>query len=213
MILYSYFQSSASYRVRIALNHKEIPYEYRAVHLVREGGEQHKADYKNLNPLGEVPTLVHGQKILAQSMAIFFYLDQTYPEKILFSKDAYEAARILQFCEVVNSGMQPVVNLRVRQELETRFGADAKARESWCAYFNERGLSTLEKILEKTSGRFCFGDQVSAADMFLIPQLFNARRNKVDLSKYKCILKVETECVKQEAFIKAQPKNQPDFEA
>lgn len=209
-ILYSYFRSSASYRVRIALHLKEIPFEYRGVHLLRNGGEQHHDEYRRLNPSREVPTLVHAGRPIAQSMAIADYLDQVRPEPRLFPPNAYQRALVIQACEIVNSGAQPVHNLRVLQELEARFGADQNTKNEWCAYWINYGLQALESFLKPHAGNYSFGDAVTAADCFLIPHLANADRFSVEMKPYPTLLRIRKNCESMEAFVRAAPNVQPD---
>lgn len=209
-ILYNYFRSSASYRVRIALNLKGIPFEYRAVHLLNQGGEQHQAEYKKLNPSAQVPTLIHNGHTLAQSMAIIDYLDHVQPEPPLFPKDAYERALVVQACEIVNSGIQPVHNLKVLQELGKRFGADQAQRDQWAKDWITQGLDVLEAFLKPHAGKFCMGDRVSAADCFVIPHLANADRYHVSLDTYPTLSRIRVNCNELAAFTKAAPSQQPD---
>jgi maleylacetoacetate isomerase len=214
LTLYSYFQSSASYRVRIALHHKGLPFEYRGINL-RGAGDHNKTEYRDLNPMGEIPTLViteNGKdQILSQSMAIFLYLDTFDSRKRLFPQDPFLSAKLVQFCENINAGIHPVQNLKVRQYLATRYKADEKEVETWCAHWIARGFQAIEKTLNATAGKYCFGDEITAADMFLVPQAFNAHRYKVDMAPFPKILEVEKNCLELEAFKKSIPSAQPDF--
>lgn len=209
-ILYSYFRSSASYRVRIALNLKGIGYETRAVHLVNNGGEHRTDEYRTVNPSGQLPALVHKGRALAQSMAIIQYLDEVAPEPALFPRDPFQKALFVQACEIVNSGIQPLGNLGVLQELERRCGWDAAAKEQWSTHWIETGFRALESFLTKTASSFCFGNEPGAADAFLVPQVYNAIRNSVSLESYPVISKINKNCLSLEAFRKAHPDNQPD---
>lgn len=209
-VLYSYFRSSASFRVRIAMNLKGIAFEYRAVHLLNEGGEQFRDDYRRLNPSREVPTLVHQGKSLSQSVAILDYLDAVRPEPRLFPKDPFGRAVVLQACEIVNSGTQPLMNLRVLNELGTRFGADQAGKDEWVRHWVRYGLESLEGFLKPRSGKFSFGDELTAADCFVIPQLFGADRFQVDLSPYPTLRRIRENCEALDAFKKAAPAVQPD---
>lgn len=209
-ILYSYFRSSASYRVRIALNLKNIAYEYRAVHLLKDGGEQHSAAYTQINPSHQVPTLIHNGKALGQSVAIIDYLEAIHPTPALFPKDPFARGLVLQACEIVNSGAQPLHNLRVLQELEKRFSASEAVKAEWSALWIGNGLEALENFLKPYAGAYCFGETVTAADCFLIPHLANADRYKVELNSYPVLSRIRANCDKLDAFIKAAPLAQPD---
>ncbi len=209
--LYSYYRSSASYRVRIALNLKGIPYEYKAVHLVKNGGEQHQNFYKSLNPSAELPTIVCGDQVLSQSIAICLYLDDMAPEKpLLFSKDPFEKAKILQACEIINSGIQPLQNLRVLQKLVKDFEFSETQKLEWIQHWIGLGLTAFEELIRPNKGPFCFGKSPTAADAFLIPQVFNAHRFNWDLSSCPSIQRVYSQCKDMEPFRLAHPANQPD---
>lgn len=210
LILYNYYRSSTSYRVRIALHHKGIPFEYRAVHLLKNGGEQHQEAYRKINPLGEVPTLVHGDKAIGQSFAILEYLEEVFPQNALLPKDPWARGRIRQFCENINSFIHPLNNLKVQQYLAEKHHYSQEQKEEWIALWSHQGLKSLEKMVEGES--FCFGSQVSLADVFLIPQLFSAQRFKVDLTPYPKLRKINDFCLNLEAFKKAHPSQQPDSE-
>lgn len=209
--LYSYYRSSASYRVRIALNLKDIPYEYVAVHLLKDGGEQHQNSYKSLNPSAELPTLIHGNNILSQSVAICLYLDDIAPEKpLLFSKDPFQKAKIIQACEIINSGIQPLQNLRVVQKLGQDFGFSTEQKEEWIRHWVGLGFTAFENLISSNDGPFCFGISPTAADAFLAPQIFAAKRFSVDISNFSKIQDVFSHCEKLDAFKMAHPDNQPD---
>ncbi|MEK6774073.1 MAG: maleylacetoacetate isomerase [Bdellovibrionota bacterium] len=213
LVLYNYFRSSTSYRVRIALHFKNLDFKYEPVHLINNGGEQHKTEYTNLNPMAEVPTLVHDGMTLAQSMAIIEYLDEVFPRPSLFPADSQKRARIRQFCENINSFMHPVCNLKILQYLETKHAYTQAQKEEWISIWSKKGFEACENILKKTHGQFCFGDEVSAADLFLIPQIFSAQRFKVDLSPYPLLLKINAHCLSLDFFKKAHPFCQPDTPA
>lgn len=210
MKLYNYFRSSASYRVRIALHLKGLAFEYVPVHLVNAGGEQHKSDYKNLNPMAQVPTLVHDGQALSQSVAIIDYLDSIKFSPRLFPAEPYSRARILQFCEIFNSGIQPLQNLNVTNYLDKVIGVTEAKRNEWVVHFISLGLDAAEAMVAKTGGSFCFGGEVSAAECFLIPQLFASRRFNVPLDKYPNLMRIEANCLKLDAFKKAHPTAQMD---
>lgn len=208
--LYSYFRSSSAFRVRIALSLKGIKYEYRPVHLINNGGEQNSPDYKRLNPVGEVPTLIHGNRPISQSIAIIDYLDHVQAEPRLFPVDPYARARVLQVCEIINSGIQPIQNLKVLQELERRCGFDQKKKTEWASHWIHDGFVGLEKFLEATAGTYCFGHQVTAADIYLVPQVFNAYRFNVPLEGFPVINRVHQACMLLAPFKDAAPEVQPD---
>lgn len=210
--LYNYYRSSASYRVRIALHYKNIPFEYIPIHLVKNGGEQHTEDYRKLNPKGEVPCLITPHGPLAQSMAILMYLDAAYPETpMLFPKnDPLQFAKIIEVCEMINSGIQPIQNIRVTQYL-AKNKVDQGLQDQWVPHWIREGFNAFEKKIENTAQTFCFGDQLTAADIFLVPQVFNALRFRLDLSNWPNIQRVYAQCLLEKAIQKAAPENQPDF--
>lgn len=211
-ILYSYFRSSASYRVRIALNFKQLDYEYAPIHLLKNGGEQFSESYRKLNPMGQVPCLIEDETVVGQSLAIFKYLEAKYPKHPLFPKDPVKAAHVWEVCEIVNSGVQPLINLSVLGELNKRFQATDEDKILWSKHFIEKGFRSLELLLQDKAGRFCIGDEITAADMCLVPQIFSGGRNRVDITQYPLLHRIGMECEKHPAFVKAHPKNQPDFQ-
>jgi maleylacetoacetate isomerase/maleylpyruvate isomerase len=212
-VLYNYFRSSTSYRARIALNLKNAVYIYRSVHLINQGGEQFTEDYKRLNPLSEVPTLVHNGKSIAQSMAIIEYLEDLIPTPALFPKDIFLKAQVRQFCENINSFMHPLSNLKVLQYLEQKFQITTVAKEAWVHEWFHRGFTATENLLQKTSGLYCFADTVTAADVFLIPQVFSAQRYNFDFKKYPLVEKINQAAIKLPEFMAAHPYKQPDTPA
>jgi len=209
MKLYSYYRSSSAYRVRIALNHKQIGYDYEAVHLLNDGGEQHKDAYTQLNPKAEVPTFVDKNISLSQSVAIFFYLDRAYIEKQLFPKHLPDFEKCLELVEIINSGTQPLQNLSVLKKLKNEFSISEDQKIEWCRHFIDKGLNAFN---EKASndGPFSMGVDVTAADMFLLPQLYNAKRFELDLTKYEKLRRIYDNCKDLDAFLKAHPDKQPD---
>jgi maleylacetoacetate isomerase/maleylpyruvate isomerase len=211
IILYSYFRSSTSYRVRVALNLKGLSYTYMPVNLLKQ--EQQSATYKNLNPSGGVPSIIHNGHTLSQSRAIIEYLDEVFPQHPFFPTNAYNKAKIRQICDTINCEIHPLGNLRVMSYLEKNFAATPEIKEQWIQHWNQQGLEAVEKILHGTAGKYCFGDEISAADIFLIPHLFSANRFKVDLSPYSTILRVNEECLKLKPFQDAHPHKQPDTPA
>lgn len=210
MILYSYFRSSAAFRVRTALHLKGLSFEYRAVHLLKKGGEQYAPGYLALNPIGEVPCLVHQGRALAQSVAILSYLDELGASPRLFPGAPMDRARVLQFCENINAGIHPLQNLKVLKRLQSQWGAGEAETNQWAAHWIRRGFEGLEKFLEATAGTYCFGGQLTAADLFLVPQAFNAHRYGVSLTAFPHIRRIVTTCLGLDAFRKAHPYRQPD---
>lgn len=207
--LYSYFQSSASMRVRIALNLKGIDYEYCPVDLIN-GGEQFSSAYRKLNPSCEVPTLVYNDVAIGQSMAILQFLDRIKPEKPLFPSDPVRYARMVQGCEIINSGSQPVQNHRVDVQLEKVFHATSVQIRNWAAFWIKYGLDVLEEFVAEDAGRFSFGDEISALDCFVVPQMANAQRLEVDLMKYPILCHANEACLKLIEVQKAAMDVQPD---
>ncbi|KFE62689.1 maleylacetoacetate isomerase [Hyalangium minutum] len=211
MKLYSYWRSSCSWRVRIALNLKGLSYSYEAVHLVKDGGQQNSDAYRALNPMRTVPTLEleEGGQVrrLSQSVAILEYLEERYPTPALLPADPLLRARIRMLAEMVNSGIQPLQNLSVLQFVKGELQRDDKA---FAAHWNVRGLTALEAAVKETAGTYCLGETVSLADIFLVPQLYGARRFAVDLSPYPTLTRIEAACEKLPAFQAAHPDRQPD---
>lgn len=210
--LYSYYRSSASYRVRIALHWKELEFEYVPVHLIRAGGEQHTETYRKLNPMGHVPTLVHNEFVLSESVAIIDYLDQVFPQKKLFPVEPQKRAKVLQIAETINSGIQPYQNQKLLVDFEKSYGWDQNKKTEFMQKWVKRGLQSLEKILETTAGSFAFGGEITAADAFLVPQCFSAMRFGIELTQFPNLWRVFQNADRLPAFQKAHPKQQPDFE-
>ena len=207
MKLYSYWRSSCSWRVRIALNIKKLEYTYVPVHLVQNGGEQHASSYLKHNPQAQVPTLELASGVsLTQSIAIVEFLEEIKPTPSLFPTDRLERARARQMAEIVNSGIQPLQNLSVLQHIE-RLDLD---KLKWGREYIQKGLKALNELATASSDPFLIGNSPSVADLCLIPQLYNARRFKCDLDLFPRLLEVEHNCAKLEAFIRAHPDNQPD---
>jgi maleylacetoacetate isomerase/maleylpyruvate isomerase len=209
-ILYSYFRSSTAYRVRIALNIKDVKYTQKAVHLLEDGGQQYKPEYLTLNPTAEVPTLIHNGKILSQSFAIIEYLDEIIHQNPLFPKDPFERAKIRQICENINCGIHPLTNLKVMNFLNSEMEVPNSSNEKWQQHWISKGLSALEKIIQSTAGSFAFGEKITCADIFIIPQIFSAKRFGVTTENYPTLTRVNENCIKLQAFLDAHPSRQPD---
>jgi maleylpyruvate isomerase len=213
MKLFGYWRSSCTWRVRIGLNFKAVPFEYVPVHLVKGGGAQHAAGFRALNPMGQVPVLVvedgAENRQITQSLAILEYLEQRFPEPPLLPANALERARARELAEMINAGIQPLQNSGVLRHVEELTGGDSKA---WAVHFISRGLGALEQVAARTAGRFLVGDEVTLADLCLVPQLYNARRYAIDVRVFPTLCRVEEACAKIEAFEKAHPDRQPDAE-
>lgn len=208
--LYNYFRSSTSYRVRIALHFKNLSFEYHPVHLLNKGGEQHADNYKRWNPMAEVPTLIHEGKSIAQSVAIIEYLEEVFPKPALLPSSPLLRAQVRQFCENINSFLHPLSNLKVLQYLEKSHQYDQTKKDQWVNHWAQKGLTALENTLKQTAGTFCFGDQVTAADVFLVPQIFSAERFHVPLENFPICKKINAHCLTLEPFKKAHPYRQVD---
>lgn len=209
MKLHGYFRSSASYRVRIALNLKGLSAEHLAHHLRK--GEQCAPAYLAINPQGLVPTLENEDAVLTQSLAIIEWLDETHPAPPLLPKDPLRRAKVRAFALVVACDTHPVQNLKVLARLRQLGLPEAQVTE-WAAWANREGLTACEKLIAGEAGPFCFGDQPTIADLCLVPQLANARRFGVDLAAFPRLLKAEAAASNIKAFADAAPDRQPDAE-
>jgi maleylpyruvate isomerase len=214
MKLYTYFRSSAAYRVRIALNLKGIAYEPVPIHLLKDGGEQLGECYRAVNPSALVPALETAGVTLGQSMAIIEYLDETHPVMPLLPADALGRARVRALAQTVACDTHPLTNLRVLRHLKGAYGLSEADREAWYQHWLGEGMRTLEVQLANSAdtGRFCHGDTPTMADCFLVPQLFNARRVGIDLAPFPTIVRIDAACVDIPAFQAAHPSQQPDAE-
>ncbi|MBW8898782.1 MAG: maleylacetoacetate isomerase [Massilia sp.] len=214
MKLYTYFRSSAAYRVRIALNLKGLKYDAVPVHLLRDGGEQLQENYIKMNPSGLVPTFQDDFITLTQSMAILEYLEDEYPQVPLMPKDASGRARVRELAQIVACDIHPVNNLRVLRYLVRDLGLSEEIKTQWYRHWIVSGLDVLEKHLARdpSAGPLCHGYLPTIADCFLVPQVFNAQRNGVDISAYPNIARINAACVEIPAFVAAHPSNQPDAE-
>jgi maleylacetoacetate isomerase len=212
MELFTYFRSSAAYRVRIALNLKGLQADYRYVHLVKDGGQQLKPEYLKLNPQGLVPALVDNGQVLTQSLAIIEYLDETHPEPPLLPKDAVGRARVRALAEIVACEIHPINNLRILKYLEKEFGVDEIGRKKWYRHWVIEGFAALEKLLARNpaTGRYCHGDQPTLADLCLVPQVFNATRFEVDMKSFPNIQLINNHCLALRSFADAAPEKQSD---
>lgn len=212
MKLYSYFRSSASFRVRIVLNLKQLPYETVPVHLVKNGGEQLTAQYRSLNPMGLVPSLEEETGTLTQSAAICEYLNELHPTPPLLPEDLFERAWVRSICNLVACDIHPVNNLRVLNYITKTLGHDETQKMEWYRHWINAGFVALETQLKSKAGRFCWGDTVTLADAFVIPQIWNALRFKCVLDAYPTLQRVYANAMQLPAFLDAAPEAQPDAE-
>ncbi|MBQ4850943.1 maleylacetoacetate isomerase [Pseudoalteromonas sp. MMG012] len=206
MKLYTYFRSSAAYRVRIALNLKNISHELSGVNLLKS--EQQAAPYTEKNPQGLLPALETEHGVLAQSLAILEWLEETHPDTPLLPADSWEKAQVRSFCYAIASDIHPIDNLRVLKYLSGELNVDDEQKNTWYRHWVIEGFNRLESLLGDHD--YCFGSEPSLADICLVPQVFNALRFKVDMSQYPKISAIYARCNTLPAFIDAAPENQPD---
>lgn len=214
MKLYSYFRSSAAYRVRIALNLKGLPYEYEPVHLLRGGGEQLTPEYRRIGPDGIVPALVDGDLVLQQSLAIIEYLEETHPTPALLPSAPGDRAYVRAIALQIACEIHPLNNLRVLKYLKHTLNVADEAKDAWYRHWVTNGFDVLEPRLASDSrtGTFVYGDTPTMADLALVPQVFNAQRFNVDMSPYPTIQRIYDEALRHDAFVRASPERQPDAE-
>ncbi|MDC8831675.1 maleylacetoacetate isomerase [Alteromonas gilva] len=211
--LYGYWRSSASYRVRIALNLKGLEYEYIAIDLKKDGGQQHSAQYDAVNPAHLVPTFVDDDEdiILNQSLSIIEYLDERYREPYpLLPAHSVEKARIRALAQDIACDIQPLANLRVLTALQQQYELSAEHSNQWASHWITKGLSGIERRLQTQAGRYCFGFDVTLADVCLVPQVYAAKRFNVDMTPFPLISRIYHQCQTLQAFQKAQPEEQAD---
>ena len=211
MKLYNYFRSSASFRVRIALEIKGLDYEYVPVHLVK--GEHKNPDYQSVSPEMLVPHLEVDGLNLAQSMAIIEYLEETHPEPALLPSDAAGRAQVRALAQSIACEIHPLNNLRVLKYLVKEMGASEDAKNSWYRHWVRSGLEAFELQLAAHAGPFCWGHAPTLADCCLVPQIFNGQRFNVDFSGLPRTMAAFEACMALPAFLRAQPSSCPDFEA
>ncbi|AIO34827.1 maleylacetoacetate isomerase [Burkholderia cenocepacia] len=211
MQLHSFFNSSTSYRVRIALSLKEIEYETLPVNI--RVGEHRAADYvTNVNPSASVPALIDDEFKLGQSLAIIDYLDQKFPEPRLIPLEPTLRARVLEFAALISCDIHPINNLRVLRYLETELGVTPQQKSAWYQHWIAQGMAGVERMLERgDQGPWCFGAQPTLADVCLVPQMSNALRMECDLHLYPRSVAVYEHASKHPAFDAAQPRRQPDY--
>jgi maleylpyruvate isomerase len=214
MKLYTYFRSSAAYRVRIALNLKGIAYDAVPVHLLRNGGEQLGEAYRAVNPAALLPALEDDGNVIGQSLAIIEYLEETHPQTPLLPQDPAGRARVRALALSIAADAHPLGNLRVLKYLTGQIGVAEEVKLGWQQHWLRSGLQTLEDLLanDPRTGRFCHGDTPSLAECCLVPQVFNAQRFNVDTSAYPTVMRIHAACSELPAFQQAHPSQQPDAE-
>ena len=215
MKLYSYYRSTAAYRVRIALNLKRVDYEVEPVHLLRGGGEHKQGSYTDKNPFGLVPMLqIDDDTQMSQSMAIIEFLEETYAQPPLLPIGGEARVRVRSISQSIVSDIHPLNNLRVLQFIRENFSDEGSARQHWYEHWIAIGFGALETFLarDEMTGEFCHGDHVSFADICLVPQVYNAKRFNCPLDDYPTIRRIVTRCETIDAFIQAAPENQSDAE-
>ncbi|XP_070697807.1 maleylacetoacetate isomerase isoform X1 [Pempheris klunzingeri] len=205
-VLHGYFRSSCSWRVRIAFALKGIEYDQVPVNLIKDGGLQFTQQYKTLNPMQQVPAVEIDGIVLSQSLAVIQYIDETRPGPRLLPADPQKRAQVRMISDVIASGIQPLQNLHVIQKI----GAE---KLQWAQHFIDRGFQALEPILKQTAGKYCVGDEISMADICLVPQVYNAERFKVDVGQYPTIKRLNQTLLEIEAFNVSHPTRQPDTPA
>ena len=211
MKLYTYFRSSAAFRVRIALNLKGVAYEPQFVHLAK--GEHLQPAYQGINPQGLLPALEVDGALLAQSLAIIEYLEETHPRPPLLPRDPLGRARVRGLSLIVACEIHPLNNSRVLKYVKNALGHSQEEVDAWYRHWIADGLAKLEAELDRPgTGRYCHGDAPSMADCCLVPQIFNARRFNCDLAPYPAVMRVFDACMQLDAFDRAQPGKQPDAE-
>jgi maleylpyruvate isomerase len=209
--LYTYFRSSAAYRVRIALNLKGLPYDMAAIHLTKDGGQQRKPDFVAVNPQMRVPALeLSSGDVIPQSLAIIEYLDEIHPDPALLPADALARAHVRAISQIVACDIHPLNNLIVLQYLKRVMKHEQAEIDAWYHHWVIEGFKAIEAMI--SPGPYACGAQVSLADVCLVPQVFNARRLKVPLDAFPKIVAADAACLKLAAFDKARPENQPDAE-
>lgn len=192
--------------MRIVLAWKNIEYEYRAVNLIKDGGQQHTDEYRSINPMGQVPALVIGENTLTQSLAIIDYLEDVYPEPSIVPRDPIKKAQARALAELIASGTQPIQNLSVLQKVSD----NPDERATWAQHWIDKGFTAYEKMVQSTAGKYSVGDSITIADVCLVPQLYNAQRFKVDMSKFPTVMRIIDACSELPAFKAADPHVQPD---
>ncbi|VAW36413.1 Maleylacetoacetate isomerase @ Glutathione S-transferase, zeta [hydrothermal vent metagenome] len=210
MKLYSYWRSTAAYRVRIALNIKRLEYKYEAIHLVKNGGEHYHDNYKSINPQSLVPAFATDDgQIITQSLAIIDYLEDAFPQYALYPQEPIQKAKAKAMALSIGCDIHPLNNLRVLKYLKNHDWQQPQI-DQWYAHWIQQGFKAIEQQLVASAGRYCFADEITVADIFLVAQVYNANRFKVSMDAYPLIRQINSNCLKLQVFIDAAPENQPD---
>ncbi len=211
-ILYDYYRSSAAYRVRIALNIKNVSIQQVSVNLKPGEDEQHSKNYRKINPQGRVPYYCDGDIHIGQSSAILEYLEEHYPAPALLPPKSEDKARVRQLSSIIACDVHPLNNLSVLNYLKNEFAADNEAISKWYSHWIHEGFSAFETIVnaDENGGKFCFGNSPTLADLYLVPQVYNARRFAVDLQKFPKIVAIDKACQKLDVFYRARPQANPE---
>ena len=207
--LYNFSNSSASWRVRIVLGWKDIKYEYISIPLTKDGGHQHKSDYAKINPMEQIPTLEVDGKHITESLPICLFLEEMVPQRPLLPNDPIQKAQILSFCEMINSGIHPKIIVDVQEQVE-RLGQDKK---EWVGYWSNKGYKKLEKYLENTRGKYCFGDEITLADVFFLPMTeAGIQKFGLEIDNFPIAKSLLETLRNVPEFERAYPQKQPDAE-
>lgn len=213
MNLYTYFRSSASFRVRIVLNMKNLAYTSVPVHMLRNGGEQNQPAYRDINPLGLVPTLeLDDGHALTQSLAICEFLEESHPDPALLPRDLLDRAWVRSLCNAIACDIHPLNNLRVLKYVKHELGGGDDRKDAWYRHWIEVGFEPLEKMLAPRAGRYCLGDAFTLADAFLVPQVWNALRFELPMDGFPTIMRIYRNAMALAPVDQAQPSKQPDAE-
>jgi maleylacetoacetate isomerase len=209
--LYSYFRSSAAFRVRIALNLKNLPYETVSVHLVKDGGHNKRPEFRSVNPHMRVPALtLDSGEVLIQSLAIIEYLDELHPDPPLLPADAIERAHVRALAQIIACDIHPLNNTGPLRYLKNALKHEQVEIDAWYHHWVRDGFEAVEALV--APGPYAFGAKLTLADICIVPQVYNARRLKVPLEVFPKIVAIDAACAKLAAFDKARPENQPDVE-
>jgi len=212
MNLYGYFRSSASFRVRVALNLKGLPYDSTAVHLRKDGGQQHAPAFRALNPAALVPVLDDDGHVMTQSLAIIEYLEETHPQPPLLPRDAVQRAYVRSVALAIACDIHPLNNLRVLRYLVKTLGVSEEQKNAWYRHWVEQGLAAIEAriVADNRAGQYALADSVTLADVMIVPQIFNAQRMDCSLESVPTLMRIFEHCMRLPAFIDAHPSKQPD---